>query len=357
MIINKIAKRTIPLCYLPSGMLVCYKDGHIMVYRDVEICKDIIAFSDFKEFVLGKNRFLSRLMRLGIRSSIALDEDNVILSKGHSLYELCLSKGVLSQGFTTPNKSRPLVFTNVSGISGFNDGIYLGEYVMNMDKFPVGIYYRVGIDKWEKVFSFSEGEINHIHNIIPDPYRDCLWIFTGDFGEAAAIWKATNNFKEVKRVAFNNQKFRACVAYALPEGVLYATDTPYAKDFIYLFDPETEVTKEICPIHGSCIYGCQWKDKYVFSSTVEGDGRDENLWKFLFDRKRGAGIVDEYVHLYIGDITTGFKDIYSEKKDWLPFLFQFGAFKFPSGTNNTNHLFFQPMGTTKNDLNMVSIEE
>ncbi len=355
--IKKIAKRTIPLCYLPSGMLVCYKDGHILVYRDGDVCNDIIAFSDFKECVLGKNRFLSRLMRLGIRSAISLDENNVILSKGQSLYDFCLSEGKLSQGFTTTNKSRPLVFSNVSGIPGFDDGIYFGEYIMNMDKLPVGVYHRVGIDKWEQVFSFSQGEINHIHNIVPDPYRKCLWIFTGDFGEAAAIWKATDNFREVKRVAFNNQKFRACVAYGLPEGILYATDTPYAKDYIYMFNPETGETTEIFPIHGSCIYGCKWKDKYVFSSTVEGDGRDENLWEFLFDRKRGAGIVDEYAHLYLGNITTGFKEIYSEKKDWLPFLFQFGVFKFPSGHNNTNHLFFQPMGTTKNDLKMVRIEE
>ncbi len=355
--INNISKRTIPLCYLPSGMLVCYKDGHILVYKDGEVCNDIIAFSDFKESVLGKNRFLSRLLRLGIRSAISLDDNNVILSKGHSLYEYRLTDGALSKGFITPNKSRPLVFTNVSGISGFKDGIYFGEYLMNMEKMPVGVYHRVGIDKWEKVFSFSQGEINHIHNIVPDPYRNCIWIFTGDFGEAAAIWKASNNFQEVKRIAFNDQKFRACVAYALPEGVLYATDTPYKKDFVYLFNPETEETKEIFPIHGSCIYGCIWKDKYVFSSTVEGDGRDETIWDFLFDRKLGAGIVDEYAHLYVGNIATGFKEIYSEKKDWLPFLFQFGVFKFPSGHNNTNHLCFQPMGTTKNDLSMMSIEE
>ena len=356
--IKRIAKRTIPLCFLPSEKLICYKDGHLLVYNNGEVCNDIFIFNDFKERILGKNRFLSRLMRLGIRSAIAIDDDHVILSKGHSLYEFCLADGSLSQGFKTPNSSRPLIFTEVQSIIGFKDGIYFGEYLMNMDKTPVGIYHRIGVDRWEKVFSFSQGEVNHIHNIIPDPYRNCLWIFTGDFGEAAAIWKASDNFKEVKRVAFNNQMFRACVAYVLPEGILYATDTPFAKDFIYLFKTETGKVKEVFPIHGSCIYGCKWKDKFVFSSTVESDGLERNRWELLFTRKRGAGIKDDYVHLYMGNLHNGFKEIYKEEKDCMPLnTFQYGVFKFPYGVNNRDTLFFQPVATNKNDLALMRYNE
>ena len=162
------------------------------------------------------------------------------------------------------------------------------------------------------------------------------------------------------RDACNDQKYRGCVAFTLPEGILYATDAPYADDFIYLMNPLTYETKEMFPIDGSCIYGCQWKDKYVFSTTVEGDGRNLGRFEFLFSRKRGAGIKDNYVHMYLGNIAEGFRDIYGEKKDCMPYYtFQFGVFKFPYGINNTNTLYFQPIATTQNDqflLNFVDNE-
>lgn len=50
----------------------------------------------------------------------------------------------------------------------------------------------------------------------------------------------------------------------LPEGLLYATDSPVDKDYIFLLNPESGALKEIMQIAGSCIYGCKWKDRYVF---------------------------------------------------------------------------------------------
>lgn len=111
----------------------------------------------------------------------------------------------------------------------------------------------------------------------------------------------------------------------------------------------------IAPIDGSCIYGCQWKDKYVFSTTVEGDGRNTSRMEFYFGRKRGAGIKDDYVHMYCGNLKDGFKEVYKEKKDCMPYYtFQFGVFKFPYGVNNTDTLYFQPVATRDNDLRLMS---
>jgi len=273
------------------------------------------------------------------------------------IQELNLATGELSQGWNCGEGIRPLIFTEVKNIDGFEDGIYFGGYLGNRDKKPVNIYRRAGVDQWEVVYTFPQGAINHVHNVVADPYRQCLWIFTGDFDEAAAIWKVTDGFKQVERVVCNDQKYRACVLYALPEGLLYATDAPFADDFIYLLNPETMEAKELFPIHGSCIYGCQWKDKYVFSSTVEGDGRHNSRWQFYFGRKRGAGIKDDYVHMYMGNLEEGFLEIYKEKKDGMPlYTFQFGVFKFPAGMNNGDTLYFQPVATKKNDLRMMGVK-
>ena len=345
------------LCFLPDERLLCYQNGSVMLMKDGTLKHSIQIPVSGKERWLGHSRYLSRLFRLGIRTSIALDNEHVLLSRGDVIQELNLTTGELTQGCNCGEGVRPLIFTEVKNIKGFDDGIYFGGYLGNIDKRPVSIYRRMGVDKWNVVYTFPQGAINHVHNVVADPYRQCLWVFTGDFDEAAAIWKVTDGFKKVERVACNDQKYRACVVYALSEGLLYTTDAPFADDYIYLFNPGTLETKEIFPIHGSCIYGCQWKDKYVFSSTVEGDGRNMSRLEWLLTRKRGAGIKDDYVHMYMGNLKEGFKEIYKEKKDCMPYYtFQFGVFKFPAGVNNTDTLYFQPVATKKNDLRMMEIK-
>lgn len=346
------------LCFMSDNRLLGYKRGEVFIITDGLLEKSIHIPINKKEKYLGRCRLTARLLRFGIRAAIALDNENVLLSKENTIIELNIKTGKLSKGFFCGNGIRPLIFTSVDNVNGFDNGIYFGGYLGNMSKNPVNVYHRTDEDQWEVVYTFEQGTINHIHNIVADPYRNCLWIFTGDFDESAAIWKVTDNFKKVERVACNDQKYRACVAFALKEGLLYATDAPFADDYIYMLNTETMDAKELFPIHGSCIYGCQWKDKYVFSSTVEGDGRNMSRKEWLFTRKRGAGIKDDYVHLYIGNLKEGFKEIYKEKKDDMPFYtFQFGVFKFPYGVNNSDTLYFQPVATKKNDLNLMSIKD
>lgn len=354
--IQVVGKGLSPLCFLPSGKLVCYKKGQILVLEEGRVIKTIPVFRSVKERVLGRCRYVYRLLRLGVRAALAVAEDKVLLSVGNSIYELELSSGELSAGFVCGEGIRPLTFSDVRGLSTVDDGIYFGGYLGNIDKKPVSVYKRVATDSWEVVYTFPQGTVNHIHTVVCDPFRNCLWMYTGDFGEAAAIWKVTDNFRKVERICCNDQKYRGCVVFPLREGLLYATDAPFADNYIYLMTPEDYRVKTITPIDGSCIYGCQWKDKYVFSSTVEGDGRNMSKLEFLFGRKPGAGIKDDYVHLYCGNLIDGFKEIYKEKKDWLPFYtFQFGVFKFPYGVNNGSALYFQPVATSNNDFRLMTI--
>lgn len=351
-----ITKQTSPLCFLPDGKLVCYKHGDILIFEDKNEVRRLSLFNSSRERYWGRFKLISRFLRLGVRAAETLDDERIVLSIGNMLYELNVNTGDLSNGFFCGEGIRPLLFTKVANIEGFEAGIYFGGYLGNMDKNPVNVYHRVGEDRWEVVYTFPNGAINHIHAIVNDPYRNCLWIFTGDFDESAAIWKVTDGFNRVERVACNDQKYRGCVVFALSEGLLYATDAPFADDFIYLMNPHTYEVKELFPIDGSCIYGCHWKDKYVFSSTVEGDGRNMSRMEWLFTRKRGAGIKDNFVHMYCGNLKEGFHEIYKEKKDGMPYYtFQFGVFKFPYGINKTDALYFQPVATKKNDLSLMAI--
>lgn len=355
-VIKKISNKTTPLCYLPDDGILCYRLGRLLKIHKGRVSNKIRITTSLKERLWSKSSLLYRFFRLGIRSSAYLNENVLLLCVDGRIKEFNLNTNSISLGWRYENNERPLSFTTVSNIIGFDDGVYFGGYLSNNSKQPVNIYHRIGVDKWHVVYTFSLGVINHVHRIVADPYRNCLWVFTGDFDESSAIWKITNNFKTVERVVCNDQRYRACVAYALPEGLLYATDAPFVDNYIYLLNTSDYSIKKIYPIHGSCIYGCKWKDNYVFSSTVEGDGRNLKLTKWLFTRKLGAGIKDNYVHMYLGNPGNGFKEVYKEQKDGLPlYTFQFGVFKYPTGDNNSDILYFQPVATKENDLYLMSI--
>lgn len=362
MTIRKISNNLTPLCFLPCGKLVCYKRGNLVLLEHDKLISSYPIFFSFKERWLGYCNVLYRLLRVGIRAAIALDDEHIIFSIKNMLYEYSFTKRKLSKGYTLPLGIRPLIFTKVHDIRGFTDGIVFGGYLSNFDKKPVEIYRRKDIDQWEVVYSFEHGTINHVHNIVPDSYRQCLWALTGDFGKAAAIWKITDDFQKVERVLYDNQMYRSCVAFPVKEGLLYATDTPFAPNNIYLLtfsslhNFPSLVIRPLFSIDGSCIYGCQYGDKYVFASTVEPDGRYNTRLNLLVGRKRGSGIKDMYAHMYIGNMQEGFHEIYKEKKDFWPYLFQFATIRFPYGINKINKLYFQPIATSKNDLRLLYFE-
>lgn len=353
--VSLISNNASPLCFMPNGALIVYNCGRIQILRNYIVEKEIPIPISAKERLLGWSKMATRLMRFGVRNAHPVDNENVILSIGNTLYELDLVKGRLSDGWKCREGIRPLILSAVNRIDGFEDGVYFGEYYKNDSLEPVNIYRRTGIDQWEIVYTFPKGAIKHVHNIIADPYRNCVWVLTGDFDDAAAIWKVTEGFQKVERFAYGDQRWRGCVAYATPEGLLYATDTPFSENHFFLLKEDGSV-KTVGDLCGSCIYGCKWNDKYVFSSTVEADGRDETLTKLMFSKKRGSGIKDGYVRLYIGDYANGFEEAYKEKKDWLPFIFQFGAFKFPTGENHGDKLVFQPVATKVHDQSVIALK-
>lgn len=358
MLLSEGLRRTIPVCFLPSGSLVCYSKGSFLFFKNGIKYRSIKLEMSCAEKIKSSNNLFSRFFRVGVRAAEGLDEQSLIFSQGNMIYELNIETEKVSRGFFCGHGIRPLSFTSVIGINNINDGVYFGGYLDNPQKKSVNIYKRIGPDEWIVVYTFPQGSINHVHNIIPDRYRQCLWIFTGDFDDSAAIWKASDDFHNVVRVASNDQKFRSCVAFALPEGLLYATDTPFDQNHLFLMNTDNGNLEVLRDIDGSCIYGCKWNNDYVFSSTVEPDGRNTNILKVLTSRKRGGGIKDDFVHMYCGNLDTGFLEIYKEKKDSFPYAaFQFGTFKFPYGENLTDTLYFQPIATVENDLKMLKYKK
>lgn len=358
-----VYKNCYPITFIEKEILLLYKNGTFLCLNlKTEILTKVYNFPlSFIEKLINHIPLLTRVLRKGIRCSIKLSDEILIFLYQQTIYELNLKTGKMSNGYTTKDNSRPLVFSKIEGISGFDDGIYFGGYKGNPSKKPISIYKRVDTDIWIDIFQFPEGKIEHIHNIIADKYNDTVFILTGDFDNSAGIWISKNGFKDIIPLYIGDQSYRSCIAFPTTEGLLFATDSPFTQNKIQLLTKsKSEIWKinTITEINGPCIYGCMWKEHFVFSTSVEGDGLSNTFNYKLFGRKLGVGIKNRYSYVYKGNISDGFKIIYKVKKDILPFyLFQFGVLTFPSGENTSVFLPIYHIATKKYDLSTLIYSE
>ena len=359
-IVKKLRNIT-PLCFISSKNLVMYRFGKLLIYNleELTVKKEIPIMEGLKDKILRILPFFDRTFRHSPRCAIALNSSQILLNFQRSLMEFNLDNGTLEAVFTPSPGVRPLQFTYIKNIENFSDGVYFGGYVFNHSKAEVSIYWRYGKGKWETVYTFEEGLINHIHAIIPDENENCVWILTGDDDKSVAFWKATNNFLNVEKVVGGNQKFRGCVGFPTAQGLLYATDSQWETNTIRILKKNNGVyeSEEICEINGSCIYGCKWGDLFVFETSVEGEGLQNFSIKSILNSKPSSGIKTPYTCIYAGTPEKGFEKIFALKKDILPFLLQLGAFLFPQGENNTRYLVTKAVATSKYDMTTLILQK
>lgn len=343
-----------------QGKLVLYKRGEIYLLENnlEEVVRHGELTNSFKEKKISTNSYLNRLLRLGVRTSYISKSGTLFAIIGSTLFEYNMFNKTLDN--VTYFNNRSLYITEANNIEGFQDCIVFGEYFNNPEKKEVKIYSKSVDTEWKTTYVFPKGEINHIHNIIPDKYEKCLWILTGDFGNSSAIWKVEDNFKKVKCVLRGDQIFRSCIGFPTREGLIYATDTPFSKNSVRLLYKDNVddnyYSKHIQDINGSCIYGCRYNDKLYFSTVVESNGVYKNRFHALLSRCKGDGIKDYKSYLYKED-GGKFKIVYSSQKDALPFVpFQFGSIQFPAVDFRFDVLPLYHVASKKYDLSTLLLK-
>jgi hypothetical protein len=283
------------------------------------------------ERVLGHGRLLRRALRIGMASGHHLGEGRFLVADRRSIHHVDLGGGVRLEK-TFEGGMRALGFARVQGISGFEDGVYYGDYGANPARRPLGLHRRDRHGAWRRAYTFPEGSAEHVHAIVPDRHRDCLWVFTGDYRDAAAIWQARDGFSRVEPVLRGTQLGRACVGFPLEEGLLYATDSHLEPNSIRLLRREGEAfrTSELHPMVGSCIYGGVLAGTHVFTTAFEPGEPSGHRVRDLLDLRPGPGILGRSVELVTGTLSAGFRARLRWEVDWLPKrLFQFSTIIVP----------------------------
>lgn len=265
--------------------------------------------SDWKTSLFSKFRLTSRFLRAEINRLYTLKDGAMLVIARKGIFRCESGQKVFRKCFAITRGSRPL------NLCVTPDGaIFFGEYFANMGKSAVHIYgsYDSG-RSWQIVYTFGEGNINHIHGLFYDKYAERIWVATGDRENECIIGYTEDNFDTFCEVFRGGQEYRTCNLFFYPTHILFATDSQYVTNSIKRFDRNTLEISTLQQLQGSVIKGTQCGDAALISTTIEPS--DVNI--------------DKFSHLWYSPDGESWKDIYKAEKDCLPSIFQFGSIEFP----------------------------
>lgn len=266
------------------------------------------------------NRLSARLFRDGFHALAVLPHGALVAAVPGAIITRDPNESEFQVTHAVTRGTRPLHITSVP-----SGAVYWGEYFDNAQREPVNIYASDDSGAtWHVAFSFPKGAIRHVHNIVHDPWGNCLWILTGDYGDECRVLRASCDFTQVEVVLQGKQQARAVAAIPTEDALYFASDTPLESNYIYRLDRRGTL-EQLASISSSSIYGCRVGTHLFFSTMVEPSAvnRDRN------------------VRVYSGDVrhANDWRTTMEWPKDrWHMALFQYGNAFLPDGENKTPFL-------------------
>jgi hypothetical protein len=339
-----------------SGDVLYASRGYQLLCARIQNPSDALTWQPVAEFNPTLRRRLSvmnglttRLFRDGFHALTILPSGALVAAVPGAIVTLHPGESEFRRTHTVLRGTRPLHLTAVPGVGGVGEGvgeekpgaIYWGEYFDNPARDAVHIYASTDSGStWAVAYTFPKGAIRHVHNIVHDPWQDCLWVLTGDYGDECRILRATCDFSRVESVLHGQQQARAVAAIPTEDGLYFSSDTPLESNFIYRLDRNEQLAQlvQVTPISSSSIYGCRVGRRIFFSTMVEPSEVNR----------------DRQVRVYSGETSslaaTSWNPILEWKKDlWPMALFQYGNALMPDGNNPTPFLALTTIAVESDD--------
>ncbi len=282
------------------------------------------------------NPLTARLFRDGFHALAVLADGGIVAAVPGAIVTLRPGESEFRPTHAITRGTRPLHLTTVQS-NATSGTIFWGEYFDNRDRDEVHIYASTDSGAtWAVAYTFPKGAIRHVHNIVHDPWANCLWILTGDYGDECRILRAACDFSSVEPVLQGQQQTRAVAAIPTEDGLYFSSDTPLEPNYIYRLD-RNETLLQLTPISSSSIYGCRVGPRVFFSTMVEPSPVNH----------------DRHVRLYgacIGANPPAWHLLQAWQKDrWPMALFQYGNALMPDGNNTTPFLALTTVAVKSDD--------
>jgi len=301
------------------------QDPHSVIWQPVAAFR-----ADWWRKCSVRSRLAARLVRDGFHALAVLPSGGLVAAVPGAIITLRANEAEFRRTHAITRGTRPLHITAVP-----DGAVYWGEYFDNAKREEVNIYASADCgENWSVVYTFSKGAIRHVHNIVYDPWENCLWVLTGDYGDECRILRAACDFSTVEIVHQGNQQARAVALVPMEDGLYFSSDTPLEANYIYRLDRQRTLTR-MAPISSSSIYGCRVGQQVFFSTMVEPS-------EVNHDRK---------VRVYGSRDGQSWAPLLAWKKDRLPIgLFQYGNAFMPDGNNPTPFLALTTVAVETDDM-------
>ena len=291
-----------------------------------------VFHADWRRQLTASNSLSARLFRDGFHALAILPSGALVAAVPKAIVSLRPGGTGFRKTHTILRGTRPLHITVVP-----SGTIFWGEYFDNPAREEVHIYSSTDSGStWSVGYTFPKGTIRHVHNIVHDPWQDCLWVLTGDYGDECRILRAACDFSRVETVMQGKQQARAVAAVPTDDGLFFSTDTPLESNFIYRLDRQQSLL-QVAPISSSSIYGSRVGSRIFFSTMVEPSevNRDRRV------RIYGSGIHGPQ---------EWHSQVSWQKDPWPMGLFQYGNAFLPDGDNATSFLALTTIAVQSDDL-------
>jgi hypothetical protein len=302
--------------------------------RDINWQSIAIFRLGWKRQITSSYKLSSRLFRDGFHALAALPNGGFAAAVPGSILTLAPNAKEFRRTHAITQGTRPLHITTVPG-----GAIYWGEYFDNPSRDEVHIYGSIDFGAtWNVAYTFPKGAIRHVHNIVHDPFANCLWVLTGDNGDECRILRASCDLKDVEPVLQGRQQSRAVAAIPAENGLYFSSDTPLESNFIYRLDRAGKLS-QLAAISSSSIYGCRAGNYLFFSTMVEPSEANR----------------DRFVRIYSAPTQHAdqWQAVLSWEKDrWPMRFFQYGNALLPDGNNTTSYLAVTTVAVDSEDMVM-----
>jgi hypothetical protein len=277
------------------------------------------------------NRLSSRLLRDGFHALAVLSSGTIVGAVPGAIVTLRPNETEFRVTHAITRGTRPLHITATPAGT-----MFWGEYFDNAARGEVHIYASIDSGlSWSVAYTFSQGAIRHVHNIVYDRWADCLWVLTGDYGDECRILRTSCDFRSVEPVLQGNQQARAVALVPTEGGLYFSSDTPLETNYIYRLDRRGELSR-LSSLSSSSINGCRVAESVFFSTMVEPSEVNHDRCVRIFGSQTEGGQADERT---APPTNTNWRPLLAWPKDrWPMRFFQYGNAFFPDGENHTPYL-------------------
>jgi len=301
-------------------------------------------------------RLAARIFRAGIDAAAAIEDDWLLIAMRDTIYRVSLTTGEWQVDLQIEGGGRVLNMSEIVDPSSGRRTICFGDYVTAFDGRPVRLWRRGTAEQaeWEFGATFPAGSVDHVHNIVQTA-DEAVFVLTGDFGDAAAIWRSNPDLTLLEPIARGSQGVRACWLWQAPNGeTVFATDSQFETN--HLRQLSGGVAHDVAPILGSSIYAYADRSHVFFSTAVEPGALTGKRFRDIFERRPGPGIMGEDAAIYAYDGRELVLVHRARKDGWPMRLAQFGTFRFCNGNAPADRFYAYGVAVERDDGHCLLFE-